>query len=107
MSDRVARGFALVGEEAVPGEMQQPQQARQAEPDAATRAAMRFWLLSMQTISNRAITGLSHLFTAALVASAWTLFMWTLPTPSVLQLVGLGLYAVFLLLIEWVRRSRP
>lgn len=104
MSDRVARGFALVGEEAVPGEMQQPQQA---EPDAATRAAMRFWLLSMQTISNRAITGLSHLFTAALVASAWTLFMWTLPTPTVLQLVGLGLYAVFLLLIEWVRRSRP
>jgi hypothetical protein len=105
MSDRVRRGFQMVGEESLP-EPQTPQ-APQAQPDAATRAAMRFWLLSMQNISNRAIVGISHLFTAALVASAWALFMWTLPTPSVLQLVGLGLYAAFLLLIEWVRRSRP
>lgn len=103
MSERVRRGFQMVGEEALPGEV--PQQAPQ--PDAATRAAMRFWLLSMQNISNRAITGVSHLFTAALVASAWALFMWTLPTPSTLQLVGLGLYAMFCLAVEWVRRSRP
>jgi hypothetical protein len=95
----------MVGEEAVPEMAPQPQQA--AQPDPATRAAMRFWLLSMQNISARAITGISHLFTAALVASAWALFMWTLPAPSTPQLIGLGLYAVFLLLIEWVRRSRP
>lgn len=105
MSDRVRRGFQMVAEEALPpGEPGQPQQS---EPDPATRAAMRFWLLSMQNISARAITGVSHLFTAAVVLSAWALFMWTLPTPSTLQLVGLGLYGLFCLAVEWIRRSRP
>lgn len=105
MSDRVRQGFALVGEEAVPGQAQQAQQAPQ--PDAATRAAMRFWLLSMQNISNRAITGISHLFTAAVIGSGWALWMWTMPNPNTLQLVGLGLYAGFCLAVEWIRRTRP
>jgi hypothetical protein len=93
----------MVAEEPVPG----APQSQQTEPDAATRAAMRFWLLSMQNIGNRAITGISHLFTAAVVASVWALFMWTLPTPTTLQLIGLGLYGVFCLAVEWVRRVRP
>jgi hypothetical protein len=105
MSDRVRRGFQMVGEEAVPD--MQPQQAPQPQPDANTRAAMRFWLLSMQNIGNRAITGLSHLFTGAVVASVWALWMWTMPNPTVLQLVGLGLYGLFCLAVEWVRRVRP
>lgn len=106
MSDRVRRGFQMVGEESLPGE-QTAQQPQQAQPDANTRAAMRFWLLSMANISNRAITGLSHLFTGAVVASAWALFMWTLPTPTTPQLIGLGLYGVFCLAVEWIRRTRP
>lgn len=105
MSDRIRRGFQMVGEEAVPDGV--PQQPQQPQPDANTRAAMRFWLLSMQNIGNRAITGVSHLFTAAVVLSAWALFMWTLPTPSTLQLIGLGLYGLFCLAVEWIRRSRP
>jgi hypothetical protein len=104
MSDRVRAGFALVDEAPAPGQQAAPQPP---QPDANTRAAMRFWLLSMQNISNRAITGISHLFTAAVVASVWALFMWTLPAPSTLQLVGLGLYGVFCLAVEWVRRVRP
>ena len=103
MSDRVRRGFQIVAEEPVP-DGTQPQQA---QPDAGTRAAMRFWLMSMQNISARMITGLSHLFTAAVVASAWALFMWTLPTPSTPQLIGLGLYGLFCLAVEWIRRVRP
>jgi hypothetical protein len=108
MSDRVRRGFQMVGEEPVPDGTYQPQVAQpQAQPDAGTRAAMRFWLMSMQNISARMITGLSHLFTAAVVASAWALFMWTLPTPTTPQLVGLGLYGLFCLAVEWIRRARP
>jgi hypothetical protein len=99
------QGFALVGEEAVPGQPQQPATPQQG--DAQTRAAMRFWLLSMQNISNRAVTGASHLFTGALVASAWALFMWTLPAPTTPQLIGLGLYGAFCLAVEWIRRARP
>ena len=103
MSDRLRAGFALVGEEAVPGTAT-PQQS---QPDANTRAAMRFWLLSMQNISARAVTGVSHLFTAAVIASAWALFMWTLPNPTTPQLIGLGLYGLFCLSVEWIRRARP
>jgi hypothetical protein len=96
MSGAAQRGFQVVEDAPTPPTAQQNQ---------AVTVAMKFWLLTMQNIGNRAVIAVSHLFTAAIVASAWALFMWTLPNPTSPQLVGLGLYCLFGLAIEWVRRK--
>jgi len=68
-------------------------------------AAMQLLLLSIKTISQRALIALSNLFTVAAVGSTWWLFNEALPiNPSANQLIGLGLYGVFVLAIHWVRR---
>lgn len=68
-------------------------------------AAMQLLLLSIKTISQRALIALSNLFTVAAVGSTWWLFNAALPiNPSANQLIGLGLYGVFVLAIHWVRR---
>lgn len=75
-----------------------------APPNPAVNVAMRLLLMSVKTFSTRAVIAASHLFTGVAVASVWALFMWTLPNPSTPQLVGLALYGMFVLAIEWVRR---
>lgn len=61
-------------------------------------------MLALGALSKRSLVALSNCFTAAALASAWLLWDKVLPEPSVLQLVGLGGYAVFLLSLEWIRR---
>ena len=92
--------FAIVGEEPQPQIPQTPMQTQ----DAAQ--AVKLLMLSLRVVSQRFITSLSHLFTALALASAWYLWLKILPSPTVTQLVGVGLYAVFLLSIEFIRRSK-
>ena len=61
-------------------------------------------MLALSALSKRALVALSNCFTGAALASAWLLWDKVLPDPSVLQLVGLGGYAIFLLSLEWIRR---
>jgi len=93
------RGFAVIGEQDAP------------EPPAPDHAALtklntEMLLLSLKTLSQRALTAITNLFTLGLVASAWLLWNRILPDPSALQLIGVGGYAVFVLLIEIVRRKK-
>ena len=92
------RNFALVGEEEI-GETPEPR----TDAEAARRNT-QLLLLSLRAVSQRAVTAVSHLFTAAMVGSALLLWWTVLPDPSVLQLVGLGGWALFVLAIEWIRR---
>ena len=92
------RNFALVGEEEI-GE----QPAAKTDAEAAARNT-QLLLLALRVVSQRAVTAASHLFTAAMVASALLLWWTVLPAPTVLQLVGVGLYALFLLAVEVIRR---
>lgn len=67
-------------------------------------AATEMLLLALGALSKRAVIALSSLFTVASVASAFWLWMGILPSPSINQLVGVSLYAVFVLAIEYIRR---
>ena len=62
-------------------------------------------LMSLRALSQRAVVALSALFTLALAGSAFALWWSVLPNPSVLQLAGLGMYAGFVLALEFVRRK--
>ena len=68
-------------------------------------AALQLLLLSLKSLSQKTIVALSSLFTLATVFSVWWLFDNDLPAdPSTRQLVGLGLYGTFVLLVHWMRR---
>lgn len=67
-------------------------------------AAAQMLVLALKALSQRALVALSACFTLLTVGSAFALWWRVLPDPSVLQLVGLGIYALFLLAIHFVRR---
>ncbi len=68
-------------------------------------AATAMLLLSLKALSQRAIVSLGNLFTLLTCLSAFWLWQDVLPNPTSLQLVGLGLYGAFVLLLHLVRRK--
>lgn len=76
------------------------QAARQEGPGMAAEIMG----IALGALSKRAVVAVSSLFTAAALLSVWWLFALCLPAPTVLQLVGLTIYGVFVLLLEFVRR---
>lgn len=74
------------------------------QESALYTAGLGMFLLGMKTLSQRALAAFSTLFTAGGLFSAWWLWQSALPAPTTTQLVGLGMYAAFLLLLEFVRR---
>ena len=71
---------------------------------SAESAGMHMLYLGLKALSQRALVALSALFTLLTVASAFALWWRVLPDPSVFQLIGLGLYAIFILAVHLVRR---
>lgn len=63
-------------------------------------------MLALSALSQRALVAVSKLFTLLTVASAFVLWWSVLPSPSIYQIVGLTIYAVFLLIVNWLVR-RP
>lgn len=95
------KGFAVIGEHDVD---QEPAQREQ------TVQAAQLLALSLRTISQRLLTSAlvawNAAFTIGIVASAWMLWARALPHPDIAQLVELGMYAMFALAIEIIRRKR-
>lgn len=73
--------------------------------DVVAQANTRMLLLALSALSKRALTGISAGFTLCLVASAWWLWDSVLPNPTTPQLIGLGGYALFCVVIDVVRRK--
>lgn len=71
---------------------------------AAERIGIDALMLGLSALSKRTLVALSNLFTLLTVASAFALWWRVLPEPSVYQLVGLSIYAVFLLIVNWLVR---
>lgn len=88
--------FELVGERA-----DEPVPAMQS---AQEKAAIQMLQIGLAALSKKAVVALSTIFTGAALFSAWWLWAAILPNPSTLQLVGVGMYAAFLLALEFVRR---
>lgn len=100
----MARGFEAIAEQDIPTIPPKPADKPQSNVAQDAHIATQMLLLALKALSERAIVALSALFTAGGLASAWWLWSTILPNPSVLQLVGIGMYAVFLLALEFVRR---
>jgi hypothetical protein len=63
----------------------------------AEQAGIAALTLGLSALSQRAVIALSRLFVLLATASAFALWWSVLPNPTVLQLVGLGMYAAFVL----------
>lgn len=73
-------------------------------PPQDSAAAIKMLQIALAALGQKSVIALANLFTAAGLFSAWWLWQSVLPNPSVLQLVGVGMYATFLLILEFVRR---
>jgi hypothetical protein len=100
MSASKTRGFAVIGEEETATPKQPETQANLAKVNT------EMLLLALKALSQRALTAITNLFTVLLVASAWLLWTRILPDPSTQQLIAVGGYALFCLLIDIVRRKK-
>jgi hypothetical protein len=75
------------------------------EPESdRSEAATKILVVALKALSQRALVALSACFTLLTVASAFALWWRVLPEPSILQLIGLGIYAIFVLSVHLVRR---
>jgi hypothetical protein len=72
---------------------------------ALESVGMQTLLLGLGALSKRAIVALQSLFVLLATASAFTLWWSVLPSPSVLQLTGLGMYAMFVLAASVIVRK--
>lgn len=74
---------------------------QQAHVEQQRAQAMQVLMLALQTLGKRALIAVSNLFTLVTVGSAWWLWM-SVPDPNTHQLVYLGGYALFVLVINFI-----
>lgn len=68
--------------------------------------ATQMLMTALKALSQRFVVALSNLFTLLTAASAFYLWMICLPEISVLKIVGLSIYSVFILALNvWGRRK--
>lgn len=81
----------------------------QGQP-AINAVSIQMLTMALKALSARAVAALSYLwremFTAAGLYSAWYLWQAAGTNPSVSQLIGLGMYGMFILALELVRRRQ-
>jgi hypothetical protein len=97
------RQFEVVQPSPLPPQHQMP--APTVPPDSKiARDAAHMLALALGALSQKALVAVSTLFTLMGVGLTWWLWNAVLPDPKPLQLIGLGEWALFLLVVEWVRR---
>jgi hypothetical protein len=72
----------------------------------AESALTSLLLLNLKTLSQKTLTAAAALFSLLTVASVFWLAMTVIHDPNTYQLVGLGGYAGFILLINWIVRRK-
>jgi len=75
------------------------------KPPADNGAAIRVLMLALGALSQRALVAVADLFTLLTVASAFWLWR-SIPDPNQLQIVALTIYAMFVLVANWIVRGR-
>lgn len=75
--------------------------------DPATSLGIEALCIGLGALTQRTIIALSRLFTLLTVGSAFVLWWSVMPSPTIFQLVGLTIYAVFVLAANFlVRHAR-
>lgn len=82
--------------ESIPPQQPPPVSAR------VESAATSMLFTSLRALSQRTLIAVANLFVLATAGSAFWLWLTVLPAPSVLQLVGLALYGVLILCLNWL-----
>jgi hypothetical protein len=71
----------------------------------ANDAGASLLFLGLQTVGKRFVAALADLFCLVTVSLAF--FLWYItPSPNVLQVVSLSIFALFVLAANWIVRSR-
>ena len=76
-------------------------------PRVDNDVAARMLTIALGALSQRALIALASMFSITLAGSAFWLWLIILPNPSINQLVGLGMYALFILALHVIRYRRP
>ena len=90
--------FRIISDEP---EVKQPSKTDQAFEAAGMQALM----LGLGALSKRTVIALQSAFVLLATASAFMLWWSVLPSPTVLQLTGLGMYALFVLAASVIVRK--
>lgn len=72
---------------------------------AQQKAAQQALLFAISQLSKRAIAGVSAVFSLLTLASVWALYSQILEDPTQLKLTSVGLYSIFVLILEFIRRK--
>ena len=72
-------------------------------PPVKSEPAVAAVMLALRALSQRALVAVGSLFTLVTIASAWWLWAST-PNPTPLQVASLSIYAVFILVANWIVR---
>lgn len=78
-------------------------QPPQPAPPPTRDVASEMLMIALKALSQRFVVALSSLFGLALAGSVFALYWKVLPNPSIETLVGLGLYAWFVLVLIYLR----
>jgi hypothetical protein len=65
-------------------------------PSRIEQAATNVLMMALRALSQRAVIALMNLFCLITALSAFYLWLVTMPSPSILQLVGLALYGILI-----------
>lgn len=69
--------------------------------------AARMLTIALGALGQKAVVALASLFSVVLAGTVFALYYITLPSPSIYQLVGLGMYSMFILALHVIRARRP
>jgi hypothetical protein len=69
------------------------------------QAITNMLMIALKALSQRTIIALASLVDLALAASVFVLWMIVISTPTTLQLIGLGMYGMFVLIALFMRRG--
>ena len=83
----------------------QPQPQRPPQPPREIAALTSMLMVALRALSQRFVVALATLQDLGLAASVFVLWWKVIEAPSVLQLTGLGMYAMFVLMCLYLRRK--
>jgi TctA family transporter len=88
----------------VPDENASPQTTLDGRYAAQRQAAGVALQIALRSLSQKAVVAFASLFSLLLAGSVFWIFLTILPAPTILQLVGAGMFCVFVLTLHLVRR---
>lgn len=97
--------LAAVRTEEVP-EDQAARQPAASQTVITQQAATKMLMMALSALSQRLVIAFSNLFTLLTVASCFYVWAFAMPNITVLQIVGLSIYSLFILLVNMFGRQK-